>query len=86
MERAWVTSVPYRLMIDALVAARTDAGVGQRELARRLGKPPSWLNKIERLERRLDVLEFVAIARGIGVAPGALLTRMANGLPENFAL
>ena len=86
MERAWVSSAPYRTMIEALVAARTGAGLGQRELARRLGKHASWLNKVERLERRLDVLEFVAIARAIGIAPDELMGRLTAGLPDDLGV
>ena len=86
MERAWVSSAPYREMVAALVAARTDAGLGQRELARRLGKHPSWLNKVERLERRLDILEFVAIARAIGLAPDELMGRLTAGLPDDLGI
>jgi len=33
--------------------------LSQRELARRLGKPPSFVDKIKQLERRLDILEFI---------------------------
>jgi transcriptional regulator with XRE-family HTH domain len=84
MERGWVSSTAYQELIRALVAARTEAGVGQRELARRLGKHPSWLNKIERLERRLDVLEFIAIARALGEPEGQLLSRIAADLPSAF--
>lgn len=83
---AWVTSEAYRLMISALVAARVDASIGQRELARRLGRPPSWLNKIERLERRLDILEFAAIARAIGLSPAELMAKVSADLPTPLAL
>jgi transcriptional regulator with XRE-family HTH domain len=74
MQRDWVISDRYRAMIGALVDARVRAGVGQRELARRLGRQPSWLNKIERVERRLDVGEFVVIAEALGFDPGDLLS------------
>lgn len=80
MERRWVSSPSYLAMIQAIVAVRMEMGVGQRELARRIDKPSSWLNKIERLERRLDILEFVAIARGIGVEPDVLMRRAAGDL------
>lgn len=86
MERSWVSSAGYRLVIDQIIAAREERGVGQRELARRLGKHPSWLNKIERLERRLDVLEFVAIARAIDLPPQDLLARIDKALPEAFSV
>lgn len=86
MERSWVSSAGYRLVIDQIIAAREERGVGQRELARRLGKHPSWLNKIERLERRLDVLEFVAIARAIEIRPDELIARIDKILPEEVTV
>ena len=86
MERTWVSSEPYRKMIEALVAARMGAGLGQRELARRLGRHASWLNKIERLERRLDILEFVVIARAIGIPPNALMEQLIAGLPDDLGV
>ena len=81
MERSWVTSPAYRTAVDQMIAARENLGIGQRELARRLGKHASWLNKIERLERRMDVLEFIAIARALGVSPDRLLGEIDRALP-----
>lgn len=86
MQRGWVVSPDYRTVIDALKDARTLAGISQRELARRLGKPPSFVNKIEQLERRMDVLEFIAIAEAIGVQASELLQRMRSGLPDTIHL
>jgi transcriptional regulator with XRE-family HTH domain len=60
--------------------------MSQRALAQRIGKPPSFINKIELLERRLDVLEFIAIARALDVSPEALLERMQDALPREFSL
>lgn len=82
MQRGWVVSPDYRALIDALKDARTEAGISQRELARRIGKPPSFVNKIELLERRLDVLEFIAIAEAIGLHSDELLRRVRSKLPE----
>lgn len=84
MQRGWVVSPEYRSAIDAIRNARTERGISQRELARRIGKHPSWLNKIEQLERRLDVLEFIAISRAMGVAEGDLLKMLTAVLPESF--
>lgn len=86
MQRRWVVSPDYRLAIEAIKAARVAAGVTQRELARRLGKPPSFVNKIEFLERRLDLLEFVAIAQAIGIEPGNLLAQVLHALPAKVDL
>lgn len=84
MQRGWVVSPEYRTAIDAIKAARVEQGLSQRELARRLGKHPSFVNKIEQLERRLDILEFIAIARAIGVAETALLQTIVQALPASL--
>lgn len=86
MQRGWVVSPHYRSAIDAIKAVRVESGITQRELARRLGKPPSFVNKIEQLERRLDVLEFIAIARAMNIEPGALLGAVEGALPEQVPL
>lgn len=57
-------------MLPAVVAeARAAAGLTQQALAGRLRKPPSYVAKVEGLERRLDVVEFLVIAKEIGVDP-----------------
>lgn len=50
--------VEYRILIRRLIAARNRAGLTQAEVARRLTRPPSFVVKVERLYRRLDVLEL----------------------------
>jgi transcriptional regulator with XRE-family HTH domain len=82
MERSWVRSAPYRAAIAAIVKERTVAGVSQRELARRLGKPASFVNKIELLERRLDILEFVQIASALQVRPQDLFFKILEAVSE----
>lgn len=86
MQRGWVISPDYRAAINALKEARTGLGISQRELARRLGKPPSFVNKIEQLERRLDILEFIAIAEAMGVKADVLLIRLRTTLPERVTI
>jgi len=86
MQRGWVVSPDYRAAIDKLRETRTTLGISQRELARRLNKPPSFINKIELLERRLDIIEFIAIARAMEIAPQSLLAAIEQKLPQNLAL
>ncbi|MFK4870762.1 helix-turn-helix domain-containing protein [Novosphingobium sp. ZW T3_23] len=83
MHRGWVISPDYRTLISALSAVRQELRISQRELARRVGKPPSFINKIELLERRLDVQEFIVIAEALGQEPGLLLQTMRDQLGEN---
>ena len=86
MHRGWVVSPAYKEVITGLRSAREAAGVSQRELARRLGKPPSFINKIEKLERRMDVLEFVAIAEAIDHSADTLLAAIRSKLPKLIGL
>lgn len=70
----------YGKYIAVLVAARSRAGMTQQELAKRLGKPQSYVSKYERRERRLDVPEFVAIAQAMGISAKTLLGRIEAAL------
>jgi len=72
--------------VEVLVAARKGAGVSQLTLANRLSKPQSFVSKIERRERRLDVLEFCAIVRAIGLQPAELMRQVDESLPEDIEL
>lgn len=53
----------YRKLIDALKAARLEAGLTQQQVADALGRPQSFVAKVEGYERRLDVIEFVKLCR-----------------------
>lgn len=64
-----VFTTEYEAFLHSLMSARTAADITQQELARRLGKPQSFVSKYERRERRLDVVEFVKIAKAIGIDP-----------------
>ena len=67
-----------RSLLAVLVASRREAGLTQRELAERLGKPASYIGKIETGERRLDLVEFVAIAKALKVDPRVLFERFLS--------
>lgn len=54
-------------------AVRKERGISQQELARRLGKPQSYVSKAETGERRLDVVEYLHFMRAIESEPSALL-------------
>lgn len=60
-------------MIELLVQARKDAGITQVELGKRLGRRQTFVSKFELGERRLDVAEFVTVARTIGIDPCELI-------------
>ncbi|MDH1363339.1 helix-turn-helix transcriptional regulator [Acinetobacter johnsonii] len=49
----------YQDLIQKLIELRESKNVTQVELAQRLGKPQSYVSKVEILERRLDVIELI---------------------------
>ena len=59
----------YKAVIQSLKQARKRARLTQQQLAKRLGRPQSFVAKYESGERRVDVAEFIAIARAIGADP-----------------
>jgi transcriptional regulator with XRE-family HTH domain len=76
--RKSVHSPEQQLLRELLVAARDKADLSQQKLAARLGKPQSFVAKYEGGERRLDVIEFVAIARAIGADPVRILRSLVR--------
>ncbi|WP_310309761.1 helix-turn-helix transcriptional regulator [Hydrogenophaga laconesensis] len=55
---------------------RDDAGITQARLAAKLGQQQSYVAKVEKLERRLDVLEYVHWLRALDVDPSDSLKRL----------
>lgn len=64
-----IHSEAYRALIERLIKARTSAGLSQQIVADRLGKPQSYVAKIEGFERRLDVIELLMLAKAVGFNP-----------------
>jgi transcriptional regulator with XRE-family HTH domain len=74
-------SAEYARLIEVLVAARHGAGIRQQALAAKLGRPQSFVAKYEGGERRIDVIEFIAIARALGSDPLKLFRDFLAGKP-----
>ena len=69
----------YDRALELLVQARKAAPVTQVALAATLGRPQSFVAKYESRERRLDVAEFIGIARAIGADPFKMLQVAERG-------
>ena len=58
---------------ELMIETRKKAGLTQQQLAKCLRRPQSFVAKYEGGERRIDVVEFIAIARAMGADPLVLL-------------
>jgi transcriptional regulator with XRE-family HTH domain len=77
--RKTLKSPEYARPVDLLVAARHSSGVRQQKLAAKLSKPQSFIAKYEGGERRIDVIEFIEIARALGADPIKLFREFIAG-------
>ncbi len=84
--RRWVSSPSYKAAVQVIVGTRKAAGLTQRALAARIGRPYTVIANIERGERRIDIVEFVAIARGIGIDEIELMRALVAALGPTLDL
>ncbi|HET6201611.1 MAG TPA: helix-turn-helix transcriptional regulator [Planctomycetota bacterium] len=56
----------YRAFLARLRRAREEAGLTQVEVARRVGRPQTWVSKCELGERRVDFVELEDLAAACG--------------------
>ena len=73
-----VYSAEYQLIIKILRDARIEKGITQVKLAEALGRPQSFIAKVENGERKLDVVEFALIARLLDVNTGPIMERIGR--------
>lgn len=66
----------YVNLANALKKMRIDAGLTQKELAKKLGKPQSYISKYENGDRYLDFIEVCAVCQACNYC----LTRLIEDL------
>jgi transcriptional regulator with XRE-family HTH domain len=76
----------HQHLVEVLKDARVESGLKQEELAAKVGKDQTFISIIERGQRRVDVLEFVALARAMGADPHALFLEVLGRLPPELAI
>lgn len=64
-----IHSKVYKDLIERLIESRISAGFTQQAVADRLDRPQSYVAKVEGLERRLDVVEYLEFAEAIESDP-----------------
>ena len=72
----------YEKLIRLLVAARKKTGLTQQQVADALGTHQSYVAKVEGGKRRIDVIEFIELAKALGVVPSSLLKKLEAAFPS----
>jgi len=73
-----VRTVEYDALAALILALRAEAGLTQEELARRVGRHFTWVSKIERGTRRVDLVELCEIADALGADAAEIVRRFRS--------
>lgn len=73
-----INTAEMHALLSWLRSAREAQGLSMRDLANRLGKPHSYVQKVEQGERRLDVVEYVWYCNSLNVKPETGLEQIKN--------
>ena len=84
MSKSSLHSDENKALVAVLVKVRKGVGISQTELAERLNKSQQFVSRFESGERRIDLLEFIMIARALKIEPRDLLGRVLRQLPKQF--
>ena len=68
----------HKALRKMLVDARKKAGLTQAQAAALIKKPQSFIAKTEGGERRLDIVEFIDLARALNLDPAEVVRKLAK--------
>jgi len=58
-----IYSAKYKVVLQNLLKAREESNLTQTDVALKIKKPQSFVSKVERGERRLDIVELELFAK-----------------------
>lgn len=68
----------YDELIKTLIKARKEANLTQQQVADLMGKPQSFVAKIEGKERKLDIVELIEISEILNVKASELIAKIES--------
>lgn len=77
-----IHSKEYSRVLEMLREAREMRQLTQTDVAKRLGETQSFVSKVERGERRLDVVELRSFCNAIGVPFVSFMSKVESTLKE----
>lgn len=72
----------HQHVVTVLIEARKRSGKTQAELASLINRDQTFISLIERRQRRVDVVEFIKIAKALGSDPVTLLGAIVERVPH----
>ncbi len=66
----------YELLRTELKNCRLKSGLFQRDLAKKLNKPQSYVSKVESGERNLDFVELITYCTALNLDPTSFLKKI----------
>ncbi len=76
-------TAPYIEIIERLIERRKGLGMTQWDLANAYGEDQSFISRIERFQRRLDVYEYTVFCRILDIDPGEILKPIWARQPDD---
>lgn len=71
-----IHTAKYQRFRELLIGARKAKGLSQDALAEKLGWVQTVVSKYERGERRLDIIEFLDVAKALGIDPQKVIRQL----------
>ena len=68
----------YEFFRSELKKARLSSGLFQKDLAKLLHRPQSYISKIESGERSIDVVEFINYCNAVGIDSAKFLKNISE--------
>src|SRR5208282_1640142 len=75
-------SIQYERFRALMIKVRKAKRLPQWELAQRIGRSQSYVAKYESGKRRLDVVEFLEVAKALRVDPWRIIRRLAKEIGQ----
>lgn len=82
MMRKSIHTREYRILLELLIEVRRRAGLTQSDLGHRLPFEQPGISKIERGERRIDIVELKRICEAVGMTLGQFVTEFEKRVAD----
>jgi len=82
--RKTIHSPANRVFCTLLRDERTKKKLSQSVLAKKLDKPQSFIAKVEKGERRVDLIEFLAIAKAMRLDPIRFIHKLQRQTKSSY--